>query len=178
MGKQGKKPFGETKFGQFVKKAAPYIGDTTDIVGKVFTGNWGGAVKDIGGLLKKAKAQGNSSAGFLLAEFEAREQEFLHEERMFALVVEDRKSARSREVEIAKTGKTDILMLITGIVILSLLVMVVVSVFFFDLKNKEMTHFIAGEITCLSAGMAVYYFGSSKGSKDKQAILNKLKDPD
>lgn len=90
------------------------------------------------------------------------------------LELKDRDSARNREIEIAKTGSKDWRMSVVLIVVLSLLVGTVTAVFFFDLKNQQLAHFIAGEVVGFGSAVIFYYFGTSKSSTDKTDIIRKL----
>jgi len=40
-------------------------------------------------------------------------------------------------------------------------------------NNKEIAHFILGEVAGTALTIATFYFGSSKGSQEKQEIINK-----
>lgn len=80
-------------------------------------------------------------------------------------------NARSREVELAKAGKKDYLMPIVGVFIMGLVSVVVYSVFFLELVNKDLAHFIAGEVIGFGSALIFYYYGTSKSSKDKSEAL-------
>lgn len=85
----------------------------------------------------------------------------------------DMASARNREIELAKAGKKDWMMSLVGITVLALLVVSVLTVFFFDIKNKDMGHLILGEVLGFGSGMIFYYFGTSKSSSDKNQLLKR-----
>ncbi|MEQ8547633.1 MAG: hypothetical protein RIC03_06970 [Cyclobacteriaceae bacterium] len=85
----------------------------------------------------------------------------------------DRADARSREVELAKAGKMDWMMQVVGLVVLTVFVLCVVTVLFFDLKNENLAHLIIGEVIGITVGMVAYYYGTSKSSADKTKLLTK-----
>jgi len=92
----------------------------------------------------------------------------------FKLANKDRDSARMREIEIAKTAKTDWLMYATGLTALSTFVLMVCAVIWIPsvAENKLAIHLL-GMIEGITGSIFFYYFGSSKGSKDKNELLNK-----
>ena len=42
--------------------------------------------------------------------------------------------------------------------------------------NREIAHFMIGEVSGVALTIAAYYFGSSKGSQEKQRTLDKISD--
>ncbi len=96
----------------------------------------------------------------------------MEEEQMY---LTDRQHARQREVDKAKTGSPDTMMWITGGIVLVLLVLTVIAVLFFEIKNPEIAHLIVGEIIGLASGIIFYYYGTSKSSNDKTKLLDRLK---
>lgn len=157
-----KKPFKETAVGKWLAGNAPDILDTVD--------DFFPPVKVITELLKGKKLTPDQQA-----QFEAAVR--AHEIEMEKLSISDKSDARNREIETVKAGRRyDVLMLLTGVIILGLAILTVVAIFFLDLKNKELSHFIAGEIIGMSLGtMVTYYFGSSRSSQDKDRIIRELR---
>lgn len=157
-----KKPFKETAVGKWLAGNAPDILDTVD--------DFFPPVKVITELLKGKKLTPEQQA-----QFEAAVR--AHEIEIEQISMQDRGSARNREIETVKAGRRyDVLMLLTGVIILGLAILTVVAIFFLDLKNKELSHFIAGEIIGMSLGtMVTYYFGSSRSSQDKDQIIRDLR---
>lgn len=157
-----KKPFKETAVGKWLAGNAPDILDTVD--------DFFPPVKVITELLKGKKLTPEQQA-----QFEAAVR--AHEIEIEQISMQDRGSARNREIETVKAGRRyDVLMLLTGVIILGLAILTVVAIFFLDLKNKELSHFIAGEIIGMSLGtMVTYYFGSSRSSQDKDRIIRELR---
>lgn len=85
---------------------------------------------------------------------------------------EDRASARNREIEIAKSGKRDWMMGLTGIIGLACFVLMVISAIFVPSMQKNvLAHQVMGIIEGVSLSIFYYYFGSSKGSSDKTKII-------
>jgi len=85
---------------------------------------------------------------------------------------EDRSSARSREIEISKSGKSDWMMMFVGISVLFGYGAIVYVALFGSIPNNEIYYFIAGNVFSFGAAIVTYYFGSSKGSKDKDKLIN------
>jgi hypothetical protein len=169
-----KKPFKETKFGKFLDKTGEVLKDNAGaLVGigvKAATGNISGAIADVSTLLK---GKDTPEAQALLQELEIKKMEF--ELEFFKQEVEDRKSARQREIEVLKTGSSDPMMKITGIVALSAFLLCVVTVLFMDLPpaNEKLIYHLFGIVEGVSLTVFSYYYGSSKGSRDKTEIMGK-----
>jgi len=90
------------------------------------------------------------------------------------LYLNDKQDARNREIEIAKTGKKDPMMLIVGSIGISVFVFMVVAIVFKpELQNNKLLIHLLGMVEGVAITIFSYYFGSSKGSKDKTALLNK-----
>lgn len=165
-----KKQFKETKFGKFLNKAGQSVPEILNVGGKILTGNIGGAVQEVGNILNK-KANHDKEAEKLLQEFEVFKLEY--EKELYELEVEDRNSAREREVEMAKSGKTDWLMYATGITGLGTFVALVYSVLFRELPESAIVHQLIGLVEGVAITIFAYYFGTSKSSKDKDEIIKK-----
>lgn len=100
------------------------------------------------------------------------EKERLHNELIeaYRAEVEDRDSARSREVEIAKAGKNDWLFNLTGIVGLGAFGVIIWAILALDIPetNKELFYHLIGIVEGVSLSIFGYYFGTSmKDNKDK-----------
>ena len=82
------------------------------------------------------------------------------------LILKDVQNARSREIEIAKTGKKDIMMFIAGVVGLSVFVFMVVAIVFIpELQNNKLLIHLLGMVEGIALTIFAYYFGNSKPSK-------------
>ena len=100
------------------------------------------------------------------------EKQRLHNELIeaYRAEVEDRDSARSREVEIAKSGKNDWLFNLTGIVGLGAFGVIIWAILALDIPetNKELFYHLIGIVEGVSLSIFGYYFGTSmKDNKDK-----------
>lgn len=82
--------------------------------------------------------------------------------------VDDRDSAREREVEIAKSGKNDWLFNLTGIVGLGAFGVIIWAIIALEIPepNKELFYHLIGIIEGVSLSIFGYYFGTSM--KDNQ----------
>tara|TARA_R110002051_G_C8383542_1_gene445555 strand:- start:75 stop:557 length:483 start_codon:yes stop_codon:yes gene_type:complete len=90
------------------------------------------------------------------------------------LRLKDVQNARNREIEIAKTGKKDPMMLITGIIGISVFVFMVVAIVFKpELQENKLLIHLLGMVEGVAITIFSYYYGSSKGSKDKTKLLGK-----
>lgn len=77
--------------------------------------------------------------------------------------VEDRDSARKREVEIAKTGKFDLMYNLTGIVGLSAFSFIVYAIVYLEIpaENKEVWIHLIGICEGIVLSIFGYFFGTS-----------------
>lgn len=152
------KKFKDTAVGKFLKNKLPNVvkvaGDALPDQGVL------GIVKNIVGGSKSLSPEDKLEVMRLLQD----------EERMF---IEDRSNARLREVELAKAGKMDWMMKVVGLSVIGAFLVSLIIVFFYPLKNSELSHFILGELTTMAVGIVAYYFGTSKSSSDKTTLLSK-----
>jgi len=83
--------------------------------------------------------------------------------------VQDRDSARKREVEIAKTGKQDWLFNITGLVGLGAFGVIIWAILALDIPetNKELFYHLIGIVEGVSLSIFGYYFGTSMKDNNK-----------
>ena len=104
------------------------------------------------------------------------------ETELFKAEVDDRKSAREREVKVneAETAPyiNKIITSVLSLVILSctfgLYAVLILDDGEISQERKEIIIFITGALTTLSTGVIQYYFGSSSGSKEKSDSINFL----
>lgn len=169
-----KKPFKETGLGKFLNKAGSVLKDkTSDILSigvKVATGNIGGAFSDVTSMLK---GDDSPEAKELLSEFQLKMSQF--ELEMYKEENKDRDSARSREVEIKKAGGNDLMMVISGCTGLLSFMCILYVILFRKLPegNEKLVYHLLGVVEGVSVTIFAYYFGSSKGSKDKSLLMSK-----
>ena len=157
-----KKPFRETKVGKVLIDKAPQV---LDMVGDILPDQ--GALGLVKNIISKDDSISESEKAAIIAEVN-------QELELLRLENEDRASARSRDVEVTKAGGDNLIMKTVAFTMLGLLVLCVVAVLFFDLKNENLAHLIVGEIFGAVLAMVVYYFGSTRGSKEKTSLIEKL----
>ena len=96
-------------------------------------------------------------------------EEHIEYERILA---QDRASARRREINLAKLGKVDFMLYLTGIVALGCFVAVIITMLSGKLPESAIVHQLIGLLEGMVIAIVTYYFGSSKGSRDKDKKLN------
>lgn len=162
-----KKSFWEGKFFQAIEKKAP------DVAGTLL--KTAGDLTGIELLNKAGELIDGPEAAELTPEDKVQLLKLQRIERdELRIHAEDRASARNREIEFVKAVGRDWFMYVVGAVILGLLVYTIWYVLNHELHNSEIAHLLIGEITGMALGIVVYYFGSSRGSKDKQKAIDKL----
>jgi len=147
--KSKRKKLKDTKVGKWLKENAPKVLDT---VGELLPDN--GAL----GVVKNLIDRDDSIPQDKKSEFQRLE---------FELELEDRKSARSREVEVKKTGDKDIMMMITGIVgLISFVFTIYAVVYIPSVKENELFIHLMGMIEGVVIGnIFAYYYGTSVKNK-------------
>ena len=142
------KKFKDTKVGQFLKEKAPKI---LDKVGD-FLPDSGvlGIVKNLVDISPDLSA-------------EDKKYIYQHIEELTEIELKDRESARSREVEVAKTGKSDLLFNMTGVVGLIVFVFIVYAIVYLEIpkENKEIFIHLIGIAEGIVLSIFGYYFGSA-----------------
>lgn len=143
-----KKKFKDTKVGVFIKEKAPEILDTV------------GDLLPDAGVLGVAKNLINMSD-----KFTKEEKELLTEDlaQLYETEVRDRESARLREVEILKGGKTDFMFPLTGLIGLAVFCFIVYAIAFLQIpdSNKEIWIHLIGISEGVVLSIFGYYFGSA-----------------
>lgn len=159
MGKH-KDIHGETRFSKFINKAGALLPEVIGVAGKLATGNIGGALEDVGGILSANKDR-NEETKALFMEFEKYKMEFFKE--CYELEVRDRESARLREVGLAQAGKFDFMMLATGIVGLSSFMFVIYAVVYVpSIRDNDLFVHLLGMIEgVVISNIFAYYYGTS-----------------
>ena len=139
-----KKKFKDTAVGKFLMKKLP------DLAGAALTG---GPLEALKTLIDSDQSIGPA------------EKEMLHNQLVdaYKAEVEDRDSARDREVEIAKTGKSDWLFSLAGIVGLGSFAVIIWAILALDIPdaNKELFYHLIGIVEGVSLSIFGYYFGTS-----------------
>ena len=141
----------DTKIGKWLKEKAPKV---LDVVGDLLPeGGYLGVVKNL------ISSDPDVSP----------EQEAEFDQIAFELEAADRASARNREIEIAKaTGKTDWMMILTGVVgLFSFLFTIYAVVYIENVRENELFIHLMGMIEGVVIGnIFAYYYGASV-KKDK-----------
>lgn len=156
-----KKKFWDTGFGKFLTKAGGVVPEIIDIGGKAVTGNFSGAIEEVGDLLKK-KSEEDERAKELLKEFELEKMKY--QKDLYELEIKDRDSARNREIELSKSGGVDWFMYVVGAVGLGAFVCSVIAVIWIpSVQENDLFVHLLGLIEGVVVGnIFAYYFGTSK----------------
>jgi hypothetical protein len=149
----------DTKLGQWLKDKAPQV---LDVVGDILPD------KGVLGMVKNLIDKGDLPPE-IRAELETKWMEF--EKEIFELEIQDRASARSREVEFVKaTGHIDFLMwflAVAGVGIFAYMVYMIMNGSVPE-QNRELIFHIFGLVEgAMLVNIYNYYFGSSAGSRIK-----------
>ena len=148
-----KKKFKETKLGKLIGNIAPNIlgvaGDLLPDAGVL------GMVKNLIDKDDKIKPE---------------DKQLIHSQikELYELEVADRDSARKREVEIAKTGKTDYMHIITGLIGLGCFCFMIYAIVYLEIpeSNKEVWINLIGIVQGIVLSIFGFYYGSAvKGNK-------------
>jgi len=140
-----KKKFKDTKVGQFILKKLPNFA-------KELLPNKGilGVVKNLIDVDQDLSPQ---------------EKEQLHQEliELYQLEVADRDSARKREIEVAKTGRWDLMFNLTGIIGLGAFAFIIYAIVYLDIpeNNKEVWIHLIGICEGIVLSIFGYFYGSS-----------------
>lgn len=143
-----KKKFSETKVGKFLKDKAPSILNT---VGDVLPNN------GVLGIVKNLISTSDELSP------EDKQIALDHIKEMYALEVEDRDSARNREIEVSKNHKFDFLFYLTGVIGLGVFCFIVYAIVYLTIPeaNKEIWIHLIGISEGVVLSIFGYYFGSS-----------------
>jgi hypothetical protein len=142
------KKFKDTKVGQFLKEKAPKI---LDKVGDFLPDS---------GILGIVKNLVDTSPDISP---EDKQYIYQHIEELTEIELKDRESARNREIEVAKTGKSDLLFNFTGLVGLVVFVFIVYAIVYLEIpkENKEIFIHLIGIAEGIVLSIFGYYFGSA-----------------
>lgn len=146
--RKDRKKFKDTKVGVFLKEKAPEILET------------------VGDLLPDAGVLGVAKNLIKMSDkLTPEEKEVLTEDlaQMYETEVRDRESARLREVEILKGGKTDFMFPLTGLIGLGVFCFIVYAIAFLQIpeSNKEIWIHLIGISEGVVLSIFGYYFGSA-----------------
>lgn len=149
-----KKPFKDSKLGKFLSEKVPGVLDVVD--------DYFPPAKILSALVGKNLPPEDQ------IEFEKLLKD--HEKEMYALEVDDRKSARNREVETTRAlGHIDYItyfLCVAGIIVFFFIVWHLVRESMPN-ENRELLYHTIGIIEGIIISIYSYYFGSSAGSRIK-----------
>jgi len=136
----------DSKLGKLLKDKAPKI---LDVVGDLLPDK--GVLGVLGNLIKNDNT------------LTSEEKKMLHQQAVefYKLEVEDRDSARNREVEIAKVRKFDFMFNLTGLVGLGTFVFLVYSIVYITIpeNNAKTFYTLIGLVEGISLSIFSFYFG-------------------
>lgn len=169
----------KTKVGKILQSITKNIPDLAgDVLGVVTSQNPVGSA--INALVSKVTGKDSGLAQALQGvsnedwdEYKLKERDQDLEE--MRIEVRDRIDARNREVKLAQSGKKDYMHSVVGITGLSAFLLVIWVAMFETITNENLFFFIAGNVFAIATQIYSYYFGSSKGSKDKADQLDSFK---
>ena len=142
-----KKKFKDTKMGSFLKDKLPHV---LDIVGDVLPDQ--GAIGIVKNIISKEP------------DLSPEEKEQIHNQlvEFYKLEVEDRESAREREVKMIEAGSEDWMMNATGIIGLGSFCFLVFAIVFITVPeaNAELLIHTTGIVEGIVLSIVGYYFGS------------------
>jgi len=143
-----KKKLKDTKLGQFLKDKAPKV---LDIVGDVLPSS--GTLGIVKNIISKDP------------DLTPEEKDQIHQQvvELYKLEVDDRDSAREREVELAKSGKFDLMFNLTGLVGLTCFSFLVYAIVYLQVPehNKEIWIHLIGVTEGIVLSIFGYFYGSS-----------------
>lgn len=146
------KKFKDTKLGKFLGKTAPHILDVA-----------GDLLPDAGvlGIVKNLVEKDEKISP------EDKKEALAQTKEMYELEIEDRESARNREIEVKKTGDKDLMMVLTGIVGLLSFVFVIYAVVYEEgvLNNDLFVHLMGMIEGVVISNIFAYYYGTSSEKK-------------
>lgn len=137
----------DTKIGKFLAEKAP---DVLDVAGSLLPD--AGLLGVVKNLIDKKP------------DLTPEEKQQIHEQlvELYKLEVEDRNSARQREVEMIKAGSEDWMMNFTGVIGLGGFVLLLFAIVFIEVPahNKELMIHTTGIVEGIVLSIVGYYFGS------------------
>ena len=142
------KKFKDTQLGKFLANTAP---DILSVAGNLLPD--AGVLGIVKNLIEKDEAISPEDKKVALKKTK----------EMYDLEIKDRDSARSREVEVKKTGSKDIMMMLTGIVGLASFLFIIYAVVYEEgvLHNELFVHLMGMVEGVVISNIFAYYYGSS-----------------
>lgn len=147
-------------------------------IGSIFSGGAGDLIESVGSVADKFITTGQEKAEFKAAVAKAiRDHELALQDqalKAYEAEVKDRDSARQREAAIAKSGKMDFMMILTGLVGLAAFGFMLYVLAYLEIpeQNRDLFIHAVGIVEGVVISIFAYYFGTSKSSNDKTKILS------
>lgn len=174
-----RKKFKETKVGQFFGKAVDVVKenkmDLIELGVAAATMNPAGVMENLGDILRKEKTP---EAAALVTELDVQREEF--EKELFSLEIQDRDSARKMQIAALQQDSwlaKHFMYLLAAFIILSATAIGIMMFFVeFPDENRRLIEMFADIYLFAGALMVLqFFFGSSKGSSDKNHIISQAK---
>ena len=167
-----KKPFSETKVGQFVNEViVPKFGDITQFIGEA-TGIE--AIEKVGEFLNRKKVNDEVAAQISI-EFESKKMDFALE--MMKYEVQDRSNAREMRNEFTRRGKHDWLMYATAAFLLAIVGVMVYTGLYKELSDRQYETFCRLEGLLIGGALMMLFtflWGTTRGSQRKTEVIDKM----
>jgi len=153
-----------SKFKEFLKKAGKVVPDVIEVGGNIIGGNYLGAIKNVGELLK-GESEKNEEAKELLQEFELKKLEF--EQELKKLYLDDKKDARSLYKVDSSLQKVFAITFLSLYIVLSFVVLI--GLYLISIKGLKLDNYVVSFVSTLHGGMSMkvgtivdFLFGSSQ----------------
>ena len=153
-----------SKFKEFLKKAGAVVPDVLKVGGNIIGGNYLGAIKNVGELLK-GESEKNEQAKELYNEFEIKKLEF--EQELKKLYLDDKKDARSLYKVDSSLQKVFAITFLSLYIILSFVVLI--GLYLISIQGLKLDNYVVSFVSTLHGGMSMkvgtivdFLFGSSQ----------------
>ena len=153
-----------SKFKEFLKKAGKVVPGVVEVGGNIIGGNYLGAIKNVGELLK-GESEKNEEAKELLQEFELKKLEF--EQELKKLYLDDKKDARSLYKVDSSLQKVFAITFLSLYIVLSFVVLI--GLYLISIQGLKLDNYVVSFVSTLHGGMSMkvgtivdFLFGSSQ----------------
>jgi hypothetical protein len=153
-----------SKFKEFLQKAGKVVPGIVEVGGNIIGGNYLGAIKNVGELLK-GESEKNEEAKELLQEFELKKLEF--EQELKKLYLDDKKDARSLYKVDSSLQKVFAITFLSLYIVLSFVVLI--GLYLISIQGLKLDNYVVSFVSTLHGGMSMkvgtivdFLFGSSQ----------------
>ena len=153
-----------SKFKEFLQKAGKVVPGIVEVGGNIIGGNYLGAIKNVGELLK-GESEKNEEAKELLQEFELKKLEF--EQELKKLYLDDKKDARSLYKVDGSLQKVFAITFLSLYIVLSFVVLI--GLYLISIQGLKLDNYVVSFVSTLHGGMSMkvgtivdFLFGSSQ----------------